>query len=172
MSQDLLGIMVWYASVKGGFDYSPVWDASTSQDAIRGYTAAMQTFRDAMGSQAGSAVVPAPAPSSTAAPIPSTTAAPAPSTTAAPAFSSTAAPPAPAPVVAEQPEQANTGHPAWPSKVLGLYVLLADDTEDGFGTKADWEPTLFPWQQEAANVLFFTFIHPDSMEVMFNLPTD
>ena len=56
-------------------------------------------------------------------------------------------------------------HPAWPSKVLGLYILLADDAEDGFGSEADWEPELFPWQQEAANVLFFTFIHPDTMEV-------
>ena len=48
---------------------------------------------------------------------------------------------------------------------MGLYVLLADDTEDGFGTMADWEPKLFPWQQESSNVLFFTFIHPDTMEV-------
>ena len=48
---------------------------------------------------------------------------------------------------------------------MGLYVLLADDTEEGFGTRADWEPKLFPWQQESSNVLFFTFIHPDTMEV-------
>jgi len=50
-------------------------------------------------------------------------------------------------------------------QIMGLYVLLADDTEDGFGTNADWDPKLFKWQQEASNVLFFTFIHPDSMEV-------
>ena len=48
---------------------------------------------------------------------------------------------------------------------MGLYVLLADDTEEGFGTRADWEPKLSPWQQESSNVLFFTFIHPDTMEV-------
>ena len=52
-----------------------------------------------------------------------------------------------------------------PRQIMGLYVLLADDTEEGFGTRADWEPKLFPWQQESSNVLFFTFIHPDTMEV-------
>ena len=56
-------------------------------------------------------------------------------------------------------------HPAWPSKVLGLYVLLADDDEDGFDSTAQWNPELFPWQQKAANVLFFTFIHPGTMDV-------
>ena len=56
-------------------------------------------------------------------------------------------------------------HPAWPSKVLGLYILLADDDEDGFDSNAEWNPELFPWQQKAANVLFFTFIHPGTMEV-------
>merc|ERR1712210_290122 len=49
--------------------------------------------------------------------------------------------------------------------VLGLYILLADDDEDGFDSNAEWIPELFPWQQKAANVLFFTFIHPGSMEV-------
>ena len=48
---------------------------------------------------------------------------------------------------------------------MGLYVLLADDTETGYETNSDWEPKLFPWQQESSNVLFFTFIHPDTMEV-------
>ena len=50
-------------------------------------------------------------------------------------------------------------------QILGLYVLLADDDEDGFGSSADWQPKLFPWQQESANVLFFTFIHPGTMAV-------
>ena len=51
--------------------------------------------------------------------------------------------------------------------LAGLYVLLADDDEKGdWGSESDsWQPELFPWQQEAANVLFFTFIHPDTMEV-------
>jgi len=51
-----------------------------------------------------------------------------------------------------------------PSKVLGMYVLLADDTEDGFHSDDDWEPKLFEYQQKGANVLFFTFINPDTME--------
>ena len=37
VDQDLLGIMVWYASVRNGFDYTPVWDASTHEDSIAGY---------------------------------------------------------------------------------------------------------------------------------------
>ena len=53
----------------------------------------------------------------------------------------------------------------WPKKVLGLYVLLADDDEDGYDSTAEWEPELFEWQQKGSNVLFFTFIHPDTMEV-------
>jgi len=56
-------------------------------------------------------------------------------------------------------------HPKWPKKVLGLYILLADDYEEGFASNADWNPELFDWQQEASNVLFFTFIHPDTMEI-------
>lgn len=56
-------------------------------------------------------------------------------------------------------------HPRWPKKILGLYVLLADDSEDGYDSLADWEPELFSWQQKSSNVLFFTFIHPDTMEV-------
>jgi len=56
-------------------------------------------------------------------------------------------------------------HAQWPSKVMGLYILLADDSEDGYDSNADWEPELFEWQQEGSNVLFFTFIHPDTMDV-------
>lgn len=46
-----------------------------------------------------------------------------------------------------------------------MYILLADDTEEGFGSNEDWEPELFPYQQNGANVLFFTFINPATMEV-------
>jgi len=56
-------------------------------------------------------------------------------------------------------------YPGFPSKVIGMYILLADDTEDGFGTDEDWEPGLFPYQQNGANVLFFTFINPATMKV-------
>ena len=46
-----------------------------------------------------------------------------------------------------------------------MYILLADDFEEGFESSADWEPRLYPYQQEGANVLFFTFINPESMAV-------
>merc|ERR1712156_1187243 len=151
VKEDLLGIMVWYASVKNGFDYAPVWDASTHNDAISGYKSAMELFSQVTG---------APKPTKPAPVVTTLTPAPEPEA------------PSVAPVVSEieqeSPQeitQSSTGHPAWPSKIMGLYVLLADDTEDGFGTNADWDPKLFKWQQEASNVLFFTFIHPDSMEV-------
>jgi hypothetical protein len=49
IDQDLLGIMVWYASVKNGFDYAPFWDASTKEDSISGYKAAYQLFKAANG---------------------------------------------------------------------------------------------------------------------------
>jgi len=56
-------------------------------------------------------------------------------------------------------------HPKWPSKIVGLYILLADDSEDGYDSNSDWQPELFEWQRTASNVLFFTFIHPTTMEV-------
>ena len=72
--------------------------------------------------------------------------------------------PAPKPM---RPSLRNNYHPSWPRKVLGLYVLLADDDEDGYESNAEWkqDPQLFEWQQQAANVLFFTFIHPETMDV-------
>ena len=48
VKDDILGIMVWYASVKNGFDYAPYWDASTKQDSINGYKKAMQLFKKHM----------------------------------------------------------------------------------------------------------------------------
>merc|ERR1712193_380335 len=44
VEDDILGIMVWYASVKNGFDYAPFWDASTKADSISGYKQAMKLF--------------------------------------------------------------------------------------------------------------------------------
>ena len=35
----------------------------------------------------------------------------------------------------------------------------------GFENNAVWQPRLYDWQQKAANVLFFTFIHPVTMDV-------
>ena len=47
IQDDLLGIMVWYASVDNGFQYkhSEQWDASISEDSIAGYKSAMNLFR-------------------------------------------------------------------------------------------------------------------------------
>jgi len=53
----------------------------------------------------------------------------------------------------------------WPKKVVGLYVLLADDDHENFTSTDVWEPELYEYQQEGANVLFFTFIHPTTMAV-------
>jgi len=53
----------------------------------------------------------------------------------------------------------------FPKHVMGMYILLADDTEPGYATDSDWEPKLHKYQQEGANVLFFTFINPETMEV-------
>ena len=70
-----------------------------------------------------------------------------------------------------------------PKKVVGMYILLADDTEPGYGHHVvdndpdvdlhfsfhsdnyAWEPRLHPYQQLGANVLFFTFINPATMDV-------
>ena len=48
---------------------------------------------------------------------------------------------------------------------MGIYILLADDDHKGFESTADWEPSLYEYQQTGANVLFFTFIHPQTMDV-------
>ena len=53
----------------------------------------------------------------------------------------------------------------YPDKILGIYITLADDTEDGFHTDADWDVKLYPYQQTGANVLFFTFVNPETMKV-------
>ena len=44
MSQDLLGIMVWYASVIGGPQYAVSWDASIVEDSQNGYIKALKIF--------------------------------------------------------------------------------------------------------------------------------
>ena len=49
--------------------------------------------------------------------------------------------------------------------MIGIYVVLADDNVKGFTTDSDWNPKLFDYQQEGANVLFFTFINPETMTV-------
>jgi hypothetical protein len=44
LSQDLLGIMVWYVSVQDGLQYEHSWDASTNEDSMQGYIEALQVF--------------------------------------------------------------------------------------------------------------------------------
>ena len=46
-----------------------------------------------------------------------------------------------------------------------MYVLLADDNHKGYETSSEWEPRLHEYQQKGSNVLFFSFIHPQTMEV-------
>ena len=44
VKQDLLGIMVWYASVSNGFLYGAAFDASRAPNSISAYTQAMELF--------------------------------------------------------------------------------------------------------------------------------
>lgn len=46
-----------------------------------------------------------------------------------------------------------------------MYIALADENVDGYGTDANWQPKLYDYQQNGANVLFFTFINPADMKV-------
>ena len=47
-----------------------------------------------------------------------------------------------------------------------MYLALASDSMDAYHTNNDdWEPKLYRYQQEGANVLFFTFINPETMIV-------
>ena len=43
--QDLLGVMVWYASVRDGFQYEVSWDTSTSPETQAAFVNAMQYLR-------------------------------------------------------------------------------------------------------------------------------
>ncbi len=58
-----------------------------------------------------------------------------------------------------------TEHPRFPEKIVGFYITLADDFEEGFETEAEWDPVLYEYQQTGANVLFFTFVNPATMEI-------
>jgi len=50
------------------------------------------------------------------------------------------------------------------SRNLGIYILLADDTDkNGYNSDKDWKPQLYPYQQNGSDILFFTFINPDDM---------
>ena len=53
--------------------------------------------------------------------------------------------------------------PSYVVHLLTIYKILT--YLQPFQSDAVWEPRLYEWQQEAANVLFFTFIHPVTMDV-------
>ena len=53
----------------------------------------------------------------------------------------------------------------FPEKVMGFYIILADDTWEGFEGNSTWEPEMYEYMAEAANVLFFSFINPETMIV-------
>jgi len=42
--QDLLGMMVWYSSVRNGFQYEASWDSSGNQESERAYVDALATI--------------------------------------------------------------------------------------------------------------------------------
>lgn len=48
---------------------------------------------------------------------------------------------------------------------VGLYSLLADDTDARYSSHANWQPELHRYQQEGFSTLYLTFIRPDTMEV-------
>jgi len=52
-----------------------------------------------------------------------------------------------------------------PPRTLGFYCLLADDSEPGYTSYDNWQPSLYDYQTQGSNVLFFTFINPQNMTV-------
>ena len=46
ISQDLLGIMVWYCSVQEGLQYEASWDCSGSEDSANAYVEALKYLKD------------------------------------------------------------------------------------------------------------------------------
>lgn len=56
-------------------------------------------------------------------------------------------------------------YPPYPVKSLGMYLLVTDDFagDPVYHTSGNWNPQLYPYQQNAANVLYLTFINPKTM---------
>ena len=52
-----------------------------------------------------------------------------------------------------------------PQGVMGFYCLLADDPVAGYNSLSNWQPSLYDYQMQGSNVLWFTFINPQTMEV-------
>ena len=50
-----------------------------------------------------------------------------------------------------------------PFRTLGFYVLIADDTVKNYTSTDTWQPELYDYQINGANLLWLTFINPESM---------
>jgi len=57
------------------------------------------------------------------------------------------------------------GYGALPTRTMGMYILVADDTVVNYTSKDNWQPVLPAYLKDGANVLFFSFINPDGMAV-------
>ena len=44
LNRDLLGMMVWYVSAQGGFQYEPSWDTSEAPESQYAFVAVMAEF--------------------------------------------------------------------------------------------------------------------------------
>ena len=94
-----------------------------------------------------------PRPGSTTTPGPTTTTTPGPTTTprptTTPGSTTTTTPAGSTTTTTLAPTTTNNNgyHLRFPDKVVGLYVVLADDTENGYHTDDEWEPKLYPYQQ-------------------------
>ena len=49
VGQNLLGVMIWYASVRNGFQYGIEWDTSSSWESQQAFIAALDYFKAHMG---------------------------------------------------------------------------------------------------------------------------
>eukprot|EP01084_Bolivina_argentea_P053695 98536_1 len=52
-----------------------------------------------------------------------------------------------------------------PTKMIGMYCLIADDTVPGYTSTDNWQPQLYDFQMNGTNVLWLTFINPIDMKV-------
>jgi len=50
-----------------------------------------------------------------------------------------------------------------PDRMLGMYVLIADDTDKVYTSTYKWTPQLYPYQQKGTNVVYLTFLNPKLM---------
>ena len=52
-----------------------------------------------------------------------------------------------------------------PEKTLGFYCLIADNTVVNYTDSDNWTPQLYPYQINGSNVIFLTFIEPETMAI-------